>query len=113
MRKRIPRHFFGLVLDARILEFRSESQFHMNLLVCQMLSDWQISKAVKKGKLKISPFNIQNVNPNSYDITLGGEFYPMDMDNVIDPRKPFFGGSTVNTDEYIIHPGEHVLGHTI
>lgn len=78
-----------------------------------MLSDWQISKAVKKGKLKISPFNIQNVNPNSYDITLGREFQPMDMDIVIDPRKRLIGGTTVNTDEYIIPPGEHVLGHTI
>lgn len=38
-----------------------------------MYSGQEIIKAVKEGSLVIEPFNEQNVNPNSYNLTLGDE----------------------------------------
>jgi len=39
-----------------------------------MLADWQIRDAVRNGDLGIEPFNENNLNPHSYDITLGSDF---------------------------------------
>lgn len=41
----------------------------MNILV-----DYQIAALVENGNILIDPFNERNLNPNSYDITLGDEF---------------------------------------
>lgn len=78
-----------------------------------MLVDWQIAKAYANGDIGIEPFIIKHINPNSYDITLGSEFYPMDYHGVIDPRKYQADGTVYKTDSYTIKPQEHILAHTI
>lgn len=38
-----------------------------------MLTASEIIKNIENGSIVIDPFNIQNVNPNSYDVTLGNK----------------------------------------
>lgn len=40
---------------------------------CMILSAKQIHEDVLSGKIHISPFNIEHLGPNSYDITLGNQ----------------------------------------
>lgn len=78
-----------------------------------MLVDHEIIKAYTDGKIGISPFNSEQINPNSYDVTLSDQFYPMDFQGLIDPREPMPIGNTYTMDTFVIKPQEHVLATTI
>ena len=51
-----------------------------------MLSGEEIINAVNNGKIIIKPFTENNVNPNSYNLTLGDELVVY-TDNVLDCKK--------------------------
>jgi len=90
------------------------------------LADCEIRDAVKSDILRITPFNIDQINPNSYDVRLGEEFYyydnfgtvaiPYPDYDVIDPydKETIERKITHYIGEYfIIEPQQFVLARTV
>ena len=72
----------------------------------------EIMKQVELGRIKISPFAKEQVNPNSYNYRL----HPMIRrltNEVIDMRRPDeFEDIVIPEDSLLLHPGECYLGCT-
>lgn len=80
-----------------------------------VLSDIDILNEVSKGSLLIDPFKKDNVQPASYDITLSNEFMRLrptpneiDIEDGVDKDDV----TTVEREEYTLHPNEFVLATT-
>lgn len=82
-----------------------------------ILSDRDIGQEVGYGDLEIEPYNGENLQPASYDLTLADEFIEydkpaeytiIDLDEGIDEY-----GQAVEADTYILDPGEFVLASTV
>ena len=78
-----------------------------------ILSDYEICTEVEKGGLVIDPFNVLNVQPASYDVTLGRGF------SVLKPAalgasivQPDRDQDLLDQDVYDLDPGEFLLGCT-
>jgi len=72
-----------------------------------------ITASAASGKIVISPFEIDQVNPNSYNVRLGDTLLTYDTD-VIDAYRPNPVRSTViDCDGFVLQPGELYLGHTM
>lgn len=82
-----------------------------------ILTDTSIGREIHYGDLGIEPYREANVQPASYDLTLGTEFveYPqMRPYQIIDPARGMGeAGNVVNADSYILAPGEFVLASTV
>ena len=50
-----------------------------------ILTGKEITKQVNKNKIIISPFNKDNINPNSYNVELG-DYLKVYKDNVLDSK---------------------------
>lgn len=78
-----------------------------------ILTGEEIKKQVALGRLHISPFLEQNVNPNSYNYRLGSELLEI-IDTVIDPKsEQQFHRIRLTEDGYILQPGRLYLGSTV
>ena len=55
--------------------------YHKNYKGDSVLSAVEIKRQMKKGNIIIDPFNEDNLQPNSYDITLGRYYYHVDTLN--------------------------------
>ena len=82
-----------------------------------MLVDNQIKNAVVSGDIVINPFVERQINPNSYDVTLGCEFYSYCSSEfghvpVIDPRSNREYGYKRIENQVILYPNEFILGTT-
>lgn len=74
-----------------------------------MLSGNEIINAVERGDIVITPFNKENVNPNSYNVTLGKELYVYE-DGVLDcKKKNKLKKITIPKEGYILSPNEIYL----
>lgn len=83
-----------------------------------ILSDQDIAKAVKEGRIGIEPFDPNCLQPSSYDLHLGERILVFDNHRVgvVDVREDIEVSRLVRIDErdgLIIHPGEFVLGSTL
>ena len=84
-----------------------------------ILSDTDIQKEIKKGKLKITPFDKKAVQPASLDVKLSNEFriFKNSTKPYLDVKEPvdeFMELIKIKRgDPIIIHPGEFLLGSTI
>jgi dCTP deaminase len=84
-----------------------------------ILSDGDIIAEVKAGNLKITPFSKKNVQPASYDVTLGHEFrifknaHKPYLDVREDASKFMELVKIKKGDPIIVHPGEFLLGTTV
>ncbi|MBU2634528.1 MAG: dCTP deaminase [Nanoarchaeota archaeon] len=78
-----------------------------------ILTKKEILKEIKKGKLKITPFNKKNVGPVSVDLILGNEFRIFTHD-VIDLKREDYTKVTkvVKMNQIELKPGELILGIT-
>jgi len=80
------------------------------------LSDIDIKKGVESGAITIEPFHDEQLQVASYDVTLGNEFQILDRHNVkaVDPANNIYPTTrtieVADGDEFILHPGENVLG---
>lgn len=78
-----------------------------------ILSGPEIHKYVQSGRIRISPFNETNLNPASYDLTLGKNVVEYLIDGVIDVRKPPKVRHRVIGDEgFVLHAHQTYLMHT-
>jgi dCTP deaminase len=84
-----------------------------------ILSDHSIKDAINTGRIQISPFNEDQIQPASYDIRLDGRFlvFRNYKYSCIDPKSPqqdLTEMIEVGDDEpFIVHPGEFILGSTV
>lgn len=90
-----------------------------------ILSDKTIRAYIESGKLSITPFSSQNLQPASYDVHLGCEFriFNKEAYECIDPRAKQPNLTKIvyvpilpveEENEYIIlHPGEFLLAETV
>jgi len=79
-----------------------------------MLSGSEIIKQVLLGRIRIDPFNIENVGPNSYDLTITNKLVVYD-ENVLDPRRKDLKTKEIIIPDngYILQPGHFYLGSTV
>lgn len=81
-----------------------------------ILVDWQIIDRIQRGYIRIEPFDLDLVQPNSIDIRLGSHFvwYIPGMD-VIDPydRQSVTNDTEeITSDDIILNPGQFILAET-
>jgi dCTP deaminase len=80
------------------------------------LSDVDIKKAIKDGKIILKPFSPMRLQPASYDIRLGNKFVVNDESSthIIDPAKKIYAKTreieVKDGEEFVLHPGMLVLG---
>ncbi len=84
-----------------------------------LLSDKDILKEIKAGNISIKPFRIKNLQPASYDLSMGNSFLIFNHTEhaLIDVKKKVPKYTTKltlkNGARFIIHPGEFALGTTL
>ena len=80
-----------------------------------ILSDKTIISSVMNGPIVIEPFNVENVQPASVDLTLAEEFLIFDQEktSVIDPMLPVDMRTVkLNREGFLLSPGGFALGST-
>jgi dCTP deaminase len=83
-----------------------------------ILSDASIREEIKKGNLIIDPFDEQFLQPSSYDVMLAPQFRTFQNHKIsfVDVRKRRDITDLVDVGEdgeFMIHPGQFVLGNTV
>lgn len=77
-----------------------------------MLSGEEIIKAVEQNLIKIEPFDKNNINPNSYNITLAGELLVHTEDTLDCKKSPQVKKITIPKEGYTLVPNKLYLGRT-
>jgi dCTP deaminase len=78
-----------------------------------ILTGPEITEAAKDGRVRISPFCLDQVNPNSYNVRLGDTLLTY-VDDVIDAHEANPTRSTaLGAEGYVLEPGQLYLGHTV
>ena len=82
------------------------------------LSDTDIRKAVEKGEITISDFDLGRLQPASYDILLGNNFLITDAHTTsyIDPVMKVFPKTyevkVPDDGTFVLHPGISIIGYS-
>ena len=77
-----------------------------------ILTGQEIIKEVEKGRIEINPFKKDQINPNSYNFSLGDKikYY---RNEILDPKiKQDVYEDRIESEGYTIYPGKIYLGHT-
>ena len=83
-----------------------------------ILSDRDIKKALKEGRIQVEPLFPHAIQPASIDLHLGADFLVFSKKEhiCIDPKEPIddmMERMTINAKrQFILHPGEFALGMT-
>ena len=78
-----------------------------------ILTGPEIARQRALGRIVIEPFQIENVNPNSYNFTLGSTLRCY-RDHPLDPRwHQACQDIEVGDEGYVLQPGRLYLGHTV
>ncbi|MFJ3904488.1 dCTP deaminase [Streptomyces sp. NPDC090025] len=78
-----------------------------------ILTGPEITAAARDGRLTISPFEPDQVNPNSYNVRLGPTLLTYNAP-VIDAHHPNPTTTVeIGQNGYVLQPGELYLGHTL
>ncbi|MBK3533625.1 dCTP deaminase [Streptomyces sp. MBT56] len=78
-----------------------------------ILTGPEITEAARDGRLRIQPFEPDQVNPNSYNVRLGPTLMTYTCD-VIDSHRPNPTRTfEIGDDGHVLQPGELYLGHTL
>jgi dCTP deaminase len=79
-----------------------------------ILTKDEILKRIKNGKIKISPYNKNNLGPASYDLTLGDEFrtYPGSKEIAVSEATDYKKFSKISKGSIKLKHGDFVLAVT-
>ena len=78
-----------------------------------ILTGEEIRQAVDNGDITITPFNENNINPNSYDLTLDKKVTVL-VDKRLDlAKKPNIDSFEIDTNGWLLVPGELYLMQTL
>lgn len=73
----------------------------------------EIKKQVEQGRIHISPFVEEHINPNSYNYRLHEDLLEI-LDLPIDPKvEPNFRKIKIGKEGYVLQPGKLYLGSTV
>jgi dCTP deaminase len=78
-----------------------------------ILTGPQIVDSTANGRIVISPFEPDQVNPNSYNVRLGSTLLIYDTDVIDAYRQNPTCAITIENDGFVLQPGELYLGHTV
>lgn len=82
-----------------------------------ILADWQLRAAIAADRLKITPFDMDQVQPASIDLRLDRHFtWHGHIGRLIDPSTPVDSYSSErlgSNTQYVLGPGQFVLASTI
>ncbi|MEE8486147.1 MAG: dCTP deaminase [Acidimicrobiia bacterium] len=84
-----------------------------------IFSDRTIKEAITNGRITIDPYDEVMVQPSSVDIRCGAGFRVFENHRyaLIDPKTPqsdlTIGVTATESEPFILHPGEFVLGSTL
>lgn len=78
-----------------------------------ILTGPEIVESACDGRISISPFNRDQVNPNSYNVCLGETLITY-TDSVIDAYRPNRTDATkIDSSGFVLEPDQLYLGHTV
>ncbi|MDD2505363.1 MAG: dCTP deaminase [Bacilli bacterium] len=78
-----------------------------------ILTGKKIKEEIKKGNITITPYNEENINPNSYNLTLANELLIYN-EELLDMKKPNKTKKIIIPEEGIVlEPNKLYLGRTI
>jgi rifampicin phosphotransferase len=78
-----------------------------------ILTGPEITRQVRAGRIVIDPFDESNMNPNSYNFTLGPTMHCY-CDFPLDPRRVNECEEIeIPAEGYVLEPGRLYLGHTV
>lgn len=78
-----------------------------------ILTGRKIIDEVKNGRINIKPFDLDMVNPNSYNYRLGEVIYKI-KSSIIDPKEPvIYEKIIIPKDGYLLEPHTLYLGSTL
>lgn len=78
-----------------------------------ILTGKEIAKEVKKGRIHISPYSEENINPNSYNFRLGNSL-KVYTGETLDPKiENPFKEMVIPKEGFLLSPNQLYLGHTI
>ncbi|MEU0242858.1 dCTP deaminase [Streptomyces sp. NPDC012474] len=78
-----------------------------------ILTGPEITAAAHDGRLRITPFSAEQVNPNSYNVRLGSTLIVYTSE-VLDAHRPNpTRDITIAPEGEVLQPGELYLGHTL
>ena len=78
-----------------------------------ILTGKEIAKQVSKNRITISPFNINNLNPNSYNVELGDYLKVYEERDALDSKKPLKTRVVpITNDGILLEPNKVYLGYT-
>lgn len=78
-----------------------------------ILTGQEITEASQDGRINISPFCADQVNPNSYNVRLGDTLLTY-VDDVVDAyRQNPTQEISLHEDGYVLQPDQLYLGHTV
>jgi dCTP deaminase len=78
-----------------------------------IISGKEIKKQVEQGRIHISPFIEEHINPNSYNYRLHEDLLEI-LDLPIDPkREPNLQKIKIGEEGYVLQPGKLYLGSTV
>ncbi|MBF4625455.1 dCTP deaminase [Clavibacter sp. VKM Ac-2872] len=78
-----------------------------------ILTGEEIRRQRRSGRIEMNPFNPQQLNPNSYDLTMGttvGRYKEAILDASVENAMAFH---EMGPGGEVIEPGKIVLGHTV
>ncbi|MFH8513693.1 dCTP deaminase [Streptomyces gelaticus] len=78
-----------------------------------ILTGPEITQAAADGRIRISPFEPAQVNPNSYNVRLGGTLLTYAADTLDAHRPNATVPIEIGLDGFELQPGQLYLGHTI
>jgi len=78
-----------------------------------MLSGNEIIKRILLGQIKINPFNLNHIGPNSYDLTLSNKLLVYDEDTLDINRENKTKEIIIPDDGLVLEPGILYLGSTV
>lgn len=77
-----------------------------------VLVDWQIAKEIARENIKISPYEEDNLQPNSLDVRLGKSFGRYGNSLIDVAKQETFKIESFEANEVIIQPHEFLLAET-
>lgn len=78
-----------------------------------ILTGLEIISQLEKSRISISPFNLEHISTNSYDLCLGDKLLIYESE-ILDPTKENkYNYITIPENGYLLDAGCFVLGHTI
>lgn len=77
-----------------------------------ILTGNRIAAEVGDGEITIQPYSVENLEPNSYRVTLGRRFLDCTMESLDARSDPMMSASVLEDEGRVLEPGRFYLGET-